>query len=109
MIETERLFLRPFKEADVAPFAALNADPRAMEHLMGPVPIEETRAMVGRIRAHHASRGFGVGGRGARRGSVRGLRGADDAAVRRELHAVRRDPVARRGRALGEGLREGSC
>jgi len=60
MIETERLFLRPFEEADVAPFAALNADPRAMEHLMGPVPIEETRAMVGRIRAHHASRGFGV-------------------------------------------------
>ena len=30
-LETERLALRPWREDDRAPFAALNADPRVME------------------------------------------------------------------------------
>lgn len=31
MLRTERLLLRPWRAADLAPFAALNADPRVME------------------------------------------------------------------------------
>jgi len=33
MIETERLILRPWREADRDPFAALNSDPAVMEYL----------------------------------------------------------------------------
>lgn len=31
-LETQGLILRPWKETDLGPFAALNADPRVMEH-----------------------------------------------------------------------------
>jgi RimJ/RimL family protein N-acetyltransferase len=33
VITTARLILRPWRDADLAPFAALNADPRVMEHI----------------------------------------------------------------------------
>ena len=32
IIKTYRLILRPWEERDLEPFAALNADPRVMEH-----------------------------------------------------------------------------
>ena len=35
MIETERLSLRPWEDRDLAPFAAMSADPAVMEHLNG--------------------------------------------------------------------------
>ncbi len=31
-LRTERLVRRPWRESDRAPFAAINADPRVMEH-----------------------------------------------------------------------------
>ena len=34
MPETERLLLRDWREDDLAPFAALNADPVVMEHFV---------------------------------------------------------------------------
>lgn len=41
-LETERLVLRPFVEADVAPYAAINADPAVMRWLGGPRSLEVT-------------------------------------------------------------------
>ena len=32
-VETERLLLRPWRDADLVPFAELNADPRVMERI----------------------------------------------------------------------------
>jgi RimJ/RimL family protein N-acetyltransferase len=60
MIKTERLCLRRWREADVAPFAALNADQNAMRFMPGTMTADETRAMVGRIRGHFDAHGFGL-------------------------------------------------
>lgn len=57
-LKTERLILRPWRDADVEPFAALNADPVVMEHFPAPQSREETEAAVTRIRAEMAKHGF---------------------------------------------------
>jgi RimJ/RimL family protein N-acetyltransferase len=57
---TERLLLRPWRDDDLAPFAALNADPRVMQHLPGLLSRDDSDAMAARIRAHFAARGFGL-------------------------------------------------
>ena len=58
-LTTDRLILRPWRAADLAPFAALNADPAVMAHFPAPLTREESDAMVGRIRAFMAAEGFG--------------------------------------------------
>jgi RimJ/RimL family protein N-acetyltransferase len=58
-IETPRLRLRAWKPEDRAPFAALNADPRVVEFLPGPLAREESDAVADRIEAHFAAHGFG--------------------------------------------------
>lgn len=57
---TERLLLRPWQEADRDAFAALNADPRVVEHLAGPLDRAASDALLDRLRVHVARRGFGV-------------------------------------------------
>ncbi len=57
---TGRLWLRPWREEDVEPFAALNADPRVMEHFPSVSTREQTEAQVARIRAHFAQHGWGL-------------------------------------------------
>jgi RimJ/RimL family protein N-acetyltransferase len=59
-IETRRLRLRAWAERDLAPFAALNADPRVMEFFLKPLDRAESDALAGRIRDHFARHGFGV-------------------------------------------------
>jgi RimJ/RimL family protein N-acetyltransferase len=59
-LRTERLLLRAFRDEDLAPFAAINADPKVTEHLPGPLTLGESDAMVARIRAHHEARGYGL-------------------------------------------------
>ncbi len=59
MIETDRLILRRWDEADRAPFAALNADPRVMRYFPAPLTRAESDAMVDRIEAGIAANGFG--------------------------------------------------
>ena len=49
MIETERLVLRQWREADKAPFRGLSADPVVMEHLPVLTP-EAAVAVVDRVR-----------------------------------------------------------
>jgi len=57
-IRTQRLLLRRWCEADRAPFAAMNAGPRVMEHFPKLLAREESDAMVARIEAHLAQHGY---------------------------------------------------
>ncbi len=59
ILTTERLVLRPWRDADHAPFAALNADPAVMEHFPAPLSRAESDAGVERVRQVFAARGFG--------------------------------------------------
>lgn len=59
-IRTERLLLRRWHEADHAAFAAMNADPRVMEHFPALLSRQESDAVVARIEAHFAEHGFGL-------------------------------------------------
>lgn len=58
IIETERLVLRPFVEADRAPFAAMNADPRVGEWLGGVRTPAESDATLARIAENALRNGF---------------------------------------------------
>jgi RimJ/RimL family protein N-acetyltransferase len=59
-VRTERLWLRPWRDEDVEPFAAMNADLRVMEHFPAILSRQETEAQVARIRAHFAQEGWGL-------------------------------------------------
>jgi RimJ/RimL family protein N-acetyltransferase len=59
-IRTERLLLRHWRAADRAPFAALNADPRVMEHFAAPKSADESEAEATRIEAGIEERGYGL-------------------------------------------------
>jgi len=59
-IETERLLLRPWRDADLPPFAALNADPEVMEFLPATLTREESDALAARVRARFDERGYDV-------------------------------------------------
>jgi RimJ/RimL family protein N-acetyltransferase len=58
-LRTPRLCLRPWRDADLAPFAAINADPRVMEFFPRPLDRAESDAMAARIRDDIAACGFG--------------------------------------------------
>lgn len=58
-MRTDRLLLRPWRESDLEPFAALNADPAVMEFMAKPLDRSESDAFVARIRAHFDREGFG--------------------------------------------------
>jgi RimJ/RimL family protein N-acetyltransferase len=57
---TPRLRLRGFTDADLEPFAAMNADPRVMEHFPSPLTREQSDGLVDRIAARWESDGFGL-------------------------------------------------
>ncbi|MBM3797973.1 MAG: GNAT family N-acetyltransferase [Acidobacteria bacterium] len=59
MLETPRLLLRDWRAADVAPFAALYADPEVMRYFPALLSAAETEAMLERNRLHFARHGFG--------------------------------------------------
>lgn len=58
-IETDRLLLRPWRNEDLAPFAALNADPQVMEHFVSTYSRRESDETAARIRARLEQRGYG--------------------------------------------------
>jgi RimJ/RimL family protein N-acetyltransferase len=60
VIATPRLSLRPWRDEDLGPFAALNADRRVMERFPGTLDRPESDALALRIREHFAARGFGL-------------------------------------------------
>lgn len=59
-LRSERLQLRRWRDADLEPFAALNADPRVMEHLPSALSREQSDALAARIEAHFDEHGFGL-------------------------------------------------
>ncbi|MGZ6038048.1 MAG: GNAT family N-acetyltransferase [Phenylobacterium sp.] len=59
MIETERLILRPPQDRDRTAIAAFNGDPQVGAWLSKALSREESDAMVDRILAEIAERGFG--------------------------------------------------
>lgn len=59
MIETPRLILRRWREADRAPFAAMNADPEVMRFYERPLSEIESNARVDRLERHFDTHGFG--------------------------------------------------
>lgn len=60
VLETERLLLRPWRDDDLDAFAALNADPKVMEHFPRLSTRDESEAMILRIRGIFAEHGFGL-------------------------------------------------
>ncbi|MFI5711974.1 GNAT family N-acetyltransferase [Kribbella sp. NPDC051620] len=58
-LTTDRLLIRPWKDSDYEPFAALNADPAVMEYFPSTMTRAESDAMVDRISAAIDERGFG--------------------------------------------------
>ncbi|MDP9281432.1 MAG: GNAT family N-acetyltransferase [Chloroflexota bacterium] len=59
-LRTERLVLRPWRDSDRPPFAALNADPKAMEHFPKTSSREQSDIFVDRIVARMEQHGFGL-------------------------------------------------
>ena len=59
-ITTGRLILRPWRESDLAPFAAMNADPQVMRFFPAPLSPSESDALAERIREHFDRHGFGL-------------------------------------------------
>jgi RimJ/RimL family protein N-acetyltransferase len=59
-LRTARLVLRSFEDRDLAPFAAVNADPRVMEYLPAVLSRAESDAAAVRVRKHAEEHGFGL-------------------------------------------------
>jgi len=59
LIRTERLRLRAWRQEDLEPFAALNADPEVMEFLPKCLERHESDALAERFRDQLARRGYG--------------------------------------------------
>ncbi|MBL8821877.1 MAG: GNAT family N-acetyltransferase [Planctomycetia bacterium] len=59
-LDTERLILRPWRDSDRVPFAALNADPKVMEFFPSVLTRQESDAQADRIEDHFVRHGFGM-------------------------------------------------
>ncbi len=57
MIETDRLSLRSWNEADIIPFQKICSDPRVMATLGPPLDMAETAALIGRVQLLEAEHG----------------------------------------------------
>jgi len=60
VIRTARLLLRRWRPEDLAPFAALNADPEVMAHMPSVLTRAQSDALVDAAEAHHERHGFGL-------------------------------------------------
>jgi RimJ/RimL family protein N-acetyltransferase len=58
-LRTDRLVLRRWRDSDLAPWAAMNADPQVREHLGDLLTREQSDASVARFEADFDRRGFG--------------------------------------------------
>ncbi|HLN99569.1 MAG TPA: GNAT family N-acetyltransferase [Pyrinomonadaceae bacterium] len=59
-LRTERLHLRRWVPSDREPFAALNSDPKVMQHFPGVLSREESDALATRIESSFEQKGFGL-------------------------------------------------
>ncbi len=60
VLGTERLILRQWRDADRAPFARMNADPRVMEFFPRCLQQSESDGLIDRIEQHFLRHGFGL-------------------------------------------------
>ncbi|HYE44512.1 MAG TPA: GNAT family N-acetyltransferase [Caulobacter sp.] len=60
MIDTDRLILRSWRVEDLAPWAALNADPEVMRFFPSVLTPEDSEAMLARNQDHIDRHGFGL-------------------------------------------------
>jgi RimJ/RimL family protein N-acetyltransferase len=58
-LRTERLVLRPWRDSDLAPWAAMNADPEVREHLGDLLTREQSEGSVARFQDELDRRGYG--------------------------------------------------
>jgi RimJ/RimL family protein N-acetyltransferase len=58
-IETDRLLLRPWREADREPWAAMNADRQVREFFPGTLTREQSDASLDALNGHIISHGYG--------------------------------------------------
>lgn len=59
VLHTERLVLRPWRDSDLDPWVAMNADPEVREHLGDPLTRAQSEASMVRFRAAFERRGYG--------------------------------------------------
>lgn len=59
-MKTERLLLRRWREADLEPFAEMNADPLVMEHFPATLSRAESSALIERSERWFDDRGYGL-------------------------------------------------
>lgn len=59
-MRTDRLLLREWRDTDLEPFAAMNADPQVMEHFPATLTREESDSLVGRIGDWFTRDGYGL-------------------------------------------------
>lgn len=60
MFTTDRLLLRRWRPSDVPVFAAMNQDPRVMEHFPSHMTPDQTEEMVRRVDRQLGERGWGL-------------------------------------------------
>lgn len=60
ILTTQRLLIREWKESDVLPFAAMNADRQVMEYFPGILSWSETKDLLARIATHIKQHQFGL-------------------------------------------------
>jgi len=58
--ETERLRARQWRDADYAPFSALNADPRVMQYFPARLDRPQSDALLLELKMHIEDNGFGI-------------------------------------------------
>ncbi|MGW7333246.1 GNAT family N-acetyltransferase [Streptomyces sp. NPDC054840] len=58
-LPTDRLVLRLWRDSDLDPWAAMNADPEVRQHLGDPLTREQSEASMVRFRAAFDRRGYG--------------------------------------------------
>ncbi len=73
VLETERLVLRPWRDADVEPMAAINRDPEVARYLNRPTDDASMRAFHAGMLDHWARFGFGPFAVEGRAGELRGV------------------------------------
>ncbi|WP_406698293.1 GNAT family N-acetyltransferase [Singulisphaera sp. Ch08] len=59
-LRTDRLLLRPWREADLGPFAAMNADPAVMEFFSKTLNRQESDSLAARFRDLFNRQGYGL-------------------------------------------------
>jgi RimJ/RimL family protein N-acetyltransferase len=59
VLTTKRLLLRPWREDDAEPFAAMNADPEVMRHLGGPMSRAASDALLAKFQDQMVAQPYG--------------------------------------------------